>query len=198
MIENWNEMANNLILRQLQLPYKILIVGTTGCGKTTLAKMLSKKLSLPHYELDAFHWKPNWQTNSHEEFKSQIIDVISRGEWVVDGNYRSFRDDIWPYATNLIWLDYPLTLILFRIIKRSIRRLAQHEILWNGNLSNFTREFIGHDSILYDSLNTYSFRKKDYNFAINDKKFAYLNVIKLTSPKETNIWLQSIEALNKQ
>ncbi len=196
MMAKRNEIAVNLRSRQLKPPFRILIIGTTGCGKTTIATMLSKNLSLPHYELDALHWKPNWQTKSHEEFRSHIVDVVSMEEWVVDGNYRSFRDEIWPHATNLIWLDYPMTIILFRILKRSIRRLSQHEILWNGNITNFKREFIGHNSILYDSIHTYLFRKKDYNLAINDKKFAHLNVIKLTSPKDTKIWIQSIENLN--
>lgn len=180
--------------QQLLPPYRILIIGTTGCGKTTVAVELAKILSLNHFELDAFHWKPNWQTNSKEEFRSNIERVIYNDKWVIDGNYRSFRDVLWPRASNLIWLDYPLRIIILRLIKRSIRRIVFKETLWNGNISNFRREFLGRNSILYDSLNTYWFRKRDYEDALNSKKYLHINVIKLDSPKETKIWLENLKS----
>jgi adenylate kinase family enzyme len=35
---------------------KILIVGTSCTGKTTLGKRLNEKLNLPHFDLDDMHW----------------------------------------------------------------------------------------------------------------------------------------------
>ena len=48
--------------------------------KTTVAVELAKILSLNHFELDAFHWKPNWQTNLKSEF-----DQILRGSFIMIG-----------------------------------------------------------------------------------------------------------------
>ena len=39
---------------------RISIIGTSGCGKTTLARQLCQRLAIPHIELDALHWEANW------------------------------------------------------------------------------------------------------------------------------------------
>ena len=36
---------------------RVLIVGTTGAGKTTLAHVLAAKLDAEHIELDALYWQ---------------------------------------------------------------------------------------------------------------------------------------------
>ena len=39
---------------------RINVVGTTCTGKTTLARRLSEVLGIPHVEMDALYWEPNW------------------------------------------------------------------------------------------------------------------------------------------
>ena len=39
---------------------KVIVVSSTGSGKSTLSKGLSALLSIPHIQLDALFWKPNW------------------------------------------------------------------------------------------------------------------------------------------
>ena len=71
---------------------RIVVVGTTGSGKTTMAGRLSSRLGIPHTELDALNWGPNWQTRPQEEFRT-AVDEATRGEaWVVDGNYSRARE----------------------------------------------------------------------------------------------------------
>lgn len=53
----------------------ILIMGVSGCGKTTIAKLLSKKLNYQFLEADAFHPKEN-------------IEKMSRGEPLNDEDRR--------------------------------------------------------------------------------------------------------------
>jgi adenylate kinase family enzyme len=47
---------------------RIAIVGTSASGKTTLAKALSRALRIPHIELDALNWLPDWKERRHEDF----------------------------------------------------------------------------------------------------------------------------------
>jgi adenylate kinase family enzyme len=67
-------------------PYKrISVVGTTGSGKSILARKLASRMQLPYVELDAFHWGPNWTHCSDEEMR-QRVDRATRGDaWVVNG-----------------------------------------------------------------------------------------------------------------
>ena len=39
---------------------RILIVGNSGGGKSTLAQKLGEKLTLPIVHLDVLFWKPGW------------------------------------------------------------------------------------------------------------------------------------------
>jgi adenylate kinase family enzyme len=46
---------------------RIVVVGASGSGKTTMAKALSRALGLPHVELDAINWQPGWRDISIQE-----------------------------------------------------------------------------------------------------------------------------------
>ena len=40
---------------------RIVVIGNTCAGKSTLAAGLAKKLSVPFVDLDALYWEPNWR-----------------------------------------------------------------------------------------------------------------------------------------
>ena len=43
-------------------PYhRIVVIGTTSSGKSTLAERLGAQLGMNFIELDALHWESNWQ-----------------------------------------------------------------------------------------------------------------------------------------
>ena len=49
------------------------------------------------------------------------------------GNYRNLRDSTWGRADTVVWLDYPLPLIMGRLLRRTVRRIVTQEELWRGN-----------------------------------------------------------------
>ena len=78
---------------------RILVLGTTGSGKTTLARKLAEKLDQPHIELDALYWNPGWKVKPLENFRKEVAEAVSGDAWVIDGNYTSkVVDLIWPRA----------------------------------------------------------------------------------------------------
>ncbi len=51
---------------------RIVVVGTTGSGKTTLAGRLAERLNIPHVEQDALNWGSNWTMRPNEEFRAPV------------------------------------------------------------------------------------------------------------------------------
>src|SRR5215203_2020275 len=98
---------------------RIAVVGTSGSGKTTLARQLSGRLGLAHVELDALHWDPGWVPTPAAIFQERAAAALNSPAWVVDGNYPEVRDLIWRRADTIVWLDYGLGLILWRLTLRT-------------------------------------------------------------------------------
>ena len=81
---------------------RIVIIGTSCSGKTTLSKKISAKFDIEHIELDSIYWKENWQPSENEEFVKKVTKRIEKKEWLVEGNYKIVRDLIWSKATDII------------------------------------------------------------------------------------------------
>lgn len=80
---------------------RIVVVGTTGSGKSTLARTLAQRLNVPHVELDALHWEPNWRQAAPPVFRERTAHALAGEGWVVDGNYSVVRDLTWSRPIRL-------------------------------------------------------------------------------------------------
>src|SRR5215213_11056714 len=108
----------------LRLSQRILILGRTGSGKTTLARELAAALDVPHVELDSLYFGPAFSTVPLPVLRERTSAAISGDRWVTDGNKAAVRDLVWPRADTVIWLDYPWTVSLWRLGKRAIWRTS--------------------------------------------------------------------------
>jgi len=172
-------------------PRRIAVVGSTGAGKTTLAKTLAARFRYPHVELDALNWDAGWCMAPREVFRSRIASALALDAWVSDGNYSVARDLVWGRADTLVWLDYPLRVILPRLIHRTIRRGVTGEELYNGNREHLTFLF-ARDSLVLWALKTHRRRRREYPTALAQPQFAHLAVLRLRTPAETAAWLRDI------
>jgi adenylate kinase family enzyme len=172
---------------------RISIVGTSGSGKTTLARQISQYLAIPHVELDALHHEPNWTEAPIDVFRKRVEQSLSGNSWVVDGNYSKVRDIVWSRADTVIWLDYPLPLIMKRVVWRTFRRVVMQEELWNGNRETW-QTTLSRDSIILWVLQTYRKSRKEYSILFNQPEYTHLKVMHMRSPKTTQAWLSSLTA----
>ncbi len=175
---------------------KIVVVGTTSSGKSTLASQLAEKLGGDYIELDALHWEPNWVEASDEVFRMRVETAIHSKAWVVAGNYSVVRDVIWPRAEAVIWLDYPFHIVFWRLLKRTINRAITREELWNGNRETFWMhlKLWSEESLFHWLFKTYWRRKREYPMLFALPENAHLKIIRFKHPKETERWLTNVAA----
>src|ERR671936_3178815 len=103
---------------------RILILGRTGSGKTTLARELAAALDVPHVELDSLYFGPDFSTAPLPVLRERTKAAIAGERWVTDGNKRAVRDLVWPRADTIVWLDYPVYVSLWRPPRRARARAA--------------------------------------------------------------------------
>ena len=168
---------------------RILVVGTSGSGKTTLARELGRHLEIPHHELDALHWGPNWTSTPAEELRVRVAKATAGEAWVIDGNYSKTQDIISARADTIVWLDYALPVIMWQLLRRTIGRAVTKEELWAGNRESLRTTFCSRDSILLWALQTYQRRRKQYSAMMIDPNYAHLTFVHLRSPREMRAWL---------
>lgn len=171
---------------------KILVIGPNGSGKTTFAKKLSQKINIPYYELDNIYWKPNWGESSNDEFRTNVDNVTSNIEWIVDGNYARNQDLTLARADTIIWLDYPFIKIIYRVLKRTIVRSITKEPLWHNNKESLSRMF-SKDSIILFAIRSYKRKSRRYGKLMNSEEAGEINWVRISNKREeSEFWNQLI------
>lgn len=175
---------------------RIAVIGTTGSGKTIIARKLSLRLGIPHIELDALYWEENWSGVSDEVFRERVAAAIQGDHWIVDGNYSRCRDLVWAKADTVVYLDYSFWRILWQLLVRTFRRSLQREILWSGNRENLSKAFFSKDSILRWMLTTYHRRRRQYASLFQEAQYDYVKIVQLVNPRMTDKWLEDIKRIS--
>ena len=67
---------------------KILIFGATNSGKSTLAKILSKKLKIRHYDMDDIFWKRKYDQKRTDKQCEKLLKIkCKKKQWIIEGAY---------------------------------------------------------------------------------------------------------------
>lgn len=170
---------------------RIYIIGPGGSGKTTLAADLAAALGLPHVELDAIHWRPNWQEPLVEEFREQVSTALAGDSWAVDGNYGKARDIVLARAELVVWLDFPLWVILPRLFRRTTTRIFKRELLWGTNRETFREAFLSKDSLFLYVIKTHDRRRRQFKALVSNEKYQHIEFVRLRSPRQVRHWFEA-------
>ena len=171
------------------------MVGATGSGKSTLAQRLAARLGAPYVELDALFWEPHWTEAAPEVFRERVARATAGTRWVVAGNYGRARDLTWPRADTVVWLDYSLPLVLWRLTARTVRRAVTREVLWNGN-----REYLWEHCRLWSDrslfhwlFKTYWAYRREFPVLFAEPAHAHLRIVRLRRPRDAEVWLAAVD-----
>jgi len=173
---------------------RVWVVGNSGSGKTTLARALASKLGAPHVELDSIYHQSGWTALPDDEFRSRIAEIVAGDTWVVDGNYYSrLGQASLGRADTVVWIDFPRSVVMRQLFRRTLWRGLMRKELWNGNresLKNLLRRD-PEKSILRWAWTQHSAYKARYDEAITGGAWDKLTVVRLRSPAEVRDFIAS-------
>ena len=165
-----------------------MLVGMSGAGKSTTGERMARSLGQPFVELDELFWAPNWQEKPTEVFVALVREAAAGERWVIAGNYRAARYELWPRATTVIWLNFGFSVVLRRVIARTYRRLVQRQVLWHGNRESWRRTF-SRKSIVWWVITNYSRRKREFTELRASGQYPHLHWYEFTRPAEVERFL---------
>lgn len=178
------------------LRQRIVVVGSTGSGKTTLARRIAEIIGAKHIELDALYHERGWVPADPEVFRSRVHTAIAdEPRWVTDGGYLSFvRDITWVTADEILWLDLPFPITFWRMLRRTFRRRLRNEELWNGNRESWRKMLLSRDSLLLFAVQYRNKYRQTYPPAFKSPHLAHVLVSHLRSTREVDAWLGKLTA----
>ncbi|MEK4511985.1 DNA topology modulation protein [Paenibacillus anaericanus] len=100
---------------------KIMIIGSSGSGKSTFSREIGELLKLPVYHLDAYFWKPGWIQTPHEEWENFNTRLVTKEEWIIDGHYGRTVEIRMQAADVIIFFDLSPWITTYRVIKRRVQ-----------------------------------------------------------------------------
>ncbi|MGY2806467.1 DNA topology modulation protein [Bradyrhizobium sp. USDA 4506] len=99
---------------------RVLVMGSSGSGKSTFARRLSAMTGIPAVSIDALFWKPGWVESGRDEFERRMTEAAQEPRWIMDGNYMrhgagQLRREL---SDTIIWFDLPRSTCMLGIFRR--------------------------------------------------------------------------------
>jgi adenylate kinase family enzyme len=171
---------------------RVSVVGSSGSGKSRVARRLATALDAPYVELDALHWGSDWTAASPEELRERV-DAATRGDrWVVDGNYQGkIGTLVQDRADTVVWVNPPRWRSMWQVTTRTWRRVLTRQELWNGNreTAGGLRFWIGEESVLWWAWNSYDMIGERYEAAMSQAPATGVAWHRLRSRREVERFL---------
>jgi len=107
---------------------RIMVMGPTNAGKSTLAAAIARRLSIPAVHVDRFRHLPDtdWRQRPDEEFVALHAAAIAEPAWVMDGNYTDLLPARFARATGAIVIDDTLARRYCRYFWRTMVQKHRH------------------------------------------------------------------------
>jgi adenylate kinase family enzyme len=152
-VDDMREAAE--ILRRAE---RIMVIGCSGGGKSTLSRRICDRLDIPYVSMDRdFYWLPGWVKRDKAEERALIAETVARERWLMDGSGSSTFDLRLPRAHMVLWVRLPrwrcllgVTMRGFRYLGRTrpdmapgcVERIPDREFL--SYIWNFEKRFVPH------------------------------------------------------
>lgn len=163
---------------------RVLIIGPCGSGKSTLSGTLGRRLGLPVYHMDQLGWRAGWVETDKQELRDRLSAIVATDRWLIEGNYGSTLALRLPRADRIIYLDFPIRLCLWRLLRRTWRyRGRTRPDMPDGCPERFSLEFFRY--VLFWKLGPGP--RTERQLAGHESK-----VTRLSGPRALAAWLASL------
>ena len=100
---------------------RILVLGSSGAGKSRFTKRLCALLQISPIHLDALFWQPGWTPSHQREWRRRVTLLVEREAWIMDGTYEASLDLRLPSAQSIIYIEASRYKCLWRALTRALR-----------------------------------------------------------------------------
>jgi adenylate kinase family enzyme len=167
---------------------RIVVVGTSGAGKTTLAARIGARLDLPHADMDGFFHGPGWVRR--ETGEQEVAAFVAGAAWVTERPWATVWERVMERATLVVWLDHPVRLRMARVIRRTVSRSLRRTPLWHGNVEPRLRTILTDpDHIIRWAWRT---RRRYDDLPEQLRAWPELPIVRLRSQRAADAWLAGL------
>ncbi len=99
---------------------RVMINGGPGSGKSTLARALGQATDLPVFHMDQIHHMPGWVPRPLSEKVKLANEIEAKDAWIFEGGMSATYDNRAANADTLVWIDLPVGLRFWRVLKRLV------------------------------------------------------------------------------
>jgi adenylate kinase family enzyme len=122
---------------------KIIVIGSSGAGKSTFARRLGEATGLEVIHLDRLYWKPNWTETPKDEWRKTVERIVRGDSWIIDGNFGGTLEPRFEACDTVIFLEMPPAVCVYRILKRVVfYRPGRRPDMADGCHEKFDWEFL--------------------------------------------------------
>ncbi|TCR85399.1 AAA family ATPase [Rhizobium sp. BK376] len=116
-----NFVDDVIAARQIRSANRILVIGCSGGGKSTLSQKLAQRFGLTYISFDRdIFWMPGWTERPRTEQRELITEMVARERWIMDGSNPSSFDLRLPRADLVIWMQISRLVCIWSVFKRWI------------------------------------------------------------------------------
>jgi adenylate kinase family enzyme len=166
---------------------RILVIGSSGTGKSTLARVMGPKLGLPVIHLDQEYWQPGWVAPETADWQARVTRLAARDAWIMDGNYSGTFDIRVPRAQAILWLDLPRRIYF----PRAVWRIAKSYGRERPDLAPGCPEQIDL-SFLFKWVWTYPTRSRPRTLALRESLSGKIPFVVLTTPRRARAFVEGL------
>jgi adenylate kinase family enzyme len=182
-------MESAAITRDAALPpaiyRRIVIVGASGAGKSSLAAEIADILKIPCFELDQ-----HANSNQPAGLQEYVRTIAGLEAWIVPADYTSIRNSLWPHAEAVIWLDYPLAFSMTRLARREFSPGLVQKALSKRTYTNFWSKTLTMLQTFRRSYFIHRRNRRNLKSLLQKSEYSHLVLIRFKNPSQTSSWVR--------